>query len=295
MTFDFAQLGDVELHYAHMGEGPLMVFVHGWPRHWYLWRAQLAEFARDHRVVAYDQRGYNLSSKPRGDHNYGVRHNVEDLRALVKHLGHERFTLVGHDVGGGIAFAFALHYPEMVERLVVMSAPHPAMLEWAVHNDEGYRKLARYLDGLSAPDAPDTLSKDEYAFLRPTCLDFDFLDDEDRAAYVEAWSQPDAFRCSLASDRREGLNAGWREGQLARGNYVTGVPTHVVTVPTLLMTAEQDPINPSSLFEGTGKWVADLTMKAFSGTHWMPEENAEGVNREIRQFIGAGEPAGAPA
>lgn len=291
LQFDFAELDDATLHYAHMGEGPLMVFVHGWPRHWYLWRHQLPEFARDHHVVAYDQRGCNLSSKPEGDQHYGVRHNVEDLRALVEHLGHDRFVLVGHDIGGGIGFAFALLYPEMVERLVVMSCPHPAKLEWAVQNDEQYREIAKYLYGLSAPDAPETLSANDFEPLRPACLDFDFLDESDRVAYLEAWRQPGAFRASLSSDRREGLNAGWREGEIRRGNYVTGVPTHIVKVPTLLMYTDADPINPSSLFDGTDQWVEDLTVQTFPGTHWMPEENSENVNREIRHFISVGTPA----
>jgi epoxide hydrolase 4 len=295
LTLERADIGDVDIHYAHMGEGELMLFVHGWPRHWYLWRHQLPEFGRDHRAVALDLRGYNLSSKPAGDHHYGVRHNVEDIRALADHLGYYRFTLVGHDIGGGAAFAFALHYPERLERLVVMSCPHPAKLEWAVRHDEPYREIAHYLYGLSAPDAPEQLAAHDYAAIRPPCLDFDFLDEDDRAAYLEAWSRPGAWRAMLAPDRREGFNAGWRDGELARGNYVPGVPTHVVKVPTLLMYTESDPINPPSLFEGTEEWVEDLTLKRFPGTHWMPEENAEIVNREIREFIRAQERAGASA
>jgi epoxide hydrolase 4 len=285
LKFDFAELPEVRLHYAHMGEGPLMLFVHGWPRHWYLWRNQLPEFARDHHAVALDLRGYNLSSKPAGDHNYGVRHNVEDIRALVDHLGYERFILVGHDIGGAASFAFALHYPDRLERLVTMSVPHPAKLEWALHHDERYRKIARYLYGLSDSEAPATWAADDFALLRPSCLDFPFLDEEDRAAYLEAWSQPGAMEASLAPDRREGINPGLRPGELARGNYVTGVPSHVVEVPTLLMYTDSDPINPPSLFEGTDQWVRDLTLKSFPGTHWMPEENAEIVNREIRTFL----------
>src|SRR2546421_8329847 len=104
LKLDFAELPDVRLHYAHMGHGPLMLFLHGWPRYWYLWRNQLPEFAADYHVVAPDLRGYNLSSKPAGDQNYSVRHHVEDIRALIDHLGYERCILVGHDVGGGAAF-----------------------------------------------------------------------------------------------------------------------------------------------------------------------------------------------
>lgn len=295
LKFDFAEVNDVRIHYAHAGEGPLIVFVHGYPRHWYLWRNQLSEFSRDHHAVALDLRGYNLSSKPQGDQNYSVRHNVEDIRALADQLRYDRFTLVGHDIGGAAAFALALHYPERLERIVAMSIPHPAKLEWGMREDENYRQVARYLHGLQSPNAPVKLAANDFAELRPGCLDLPFLDHEDRQAYIEAWSQPGAMEAMLAADRREGFNAGWGEGQLPRGNYVTGVRTHKVTVPTLLMYTEDDFINPGSLFEGTDEWVADLTMKTFPGTHWMPEESPEIVNREIREFIGAGKPAAAPA
>src|SRR5205807_257114 len=112
---------------ATAGQGKLIMFAHGFPEFWYAWKAQLAEFERDHQAVALDMRGYNLSSKPPAVEQYAVRHLVEDLRALAEALGHRRLILVGHDWGGATAWAFAIKHPEWLEKLVIINAPHPAV------------------------------------------------------------------------------------------------------------------------------------------------------------------------
>jgi pimeloyl-ACP methyl ester carboxylesterase len=103
LSHEFAEVNGVQLHYASRGEGPPIVFLHGFPQCWYQFRHQLAEFSQDHLAVAPDLRGYNLSSKPDDVHAYLTCVLVEDIRQLVEHLGHRRFILVGHDVGGAVA------------------------------------------------------------------------------------------------------------------------------------------------------------------------------------------------
>jgi pimeloyl-ACP methyl ester carboxylesterase len=112
---DFAEVNGVELDYAHAGDGPLIVFLHGFPQCWYQFRHQLGEFSRDHLAVAPDLRGYNLSSKPDDVHAYTTCTLVEDVRQLVERLGYERFVLVGHDVGGATHW-LAEERPELVNR-----------------------------------------------------------------------------------------------------------------------------------------------------------------------------------
>jgi epoxide hydrolase 4 len=125
----FAEVNGIRVHYVTAGRGPLIVFVHGFPEFWYEWRRQLAEFGRDHQAVAPDLRGYNLSAKPAELAQYQVPNMVEDLRALAAHLGHRRFVLVGHDWGGVVAWAFAMAHPELLEQLIIINAPHPAIFD----------------------------------------------------------------------------------------------------------------------------------------------------------------------
>jgi pimeloyl-ACP methyl ester carboxylesterase len=107
----------VRLHAVHAGTGPLVVLLHGFPQFWYLWRRQIEPLAALFHVVAPDTRGINLSSRPPGLDAYRPQRHVEDVRAIADDLAVERFHLVGHDFGGMIAWAFALTYPERLDRL----------------------------------------------------------------------------------------------------------------------------------------------------------------------------------
>ena len=117
--------GGVKIHYATLGSGPLVVMIHGFPDFWYTWRHQMDALSAQFQVVAIDQRGYNLSDKPKGVEHYDMRLLVADVAAVIKHLGRDRATIVGHDWGGMVAWQFAMNLPEMTENLVVLNLPHP--------------------------------------------------------------------------------------------------------------------------------------------------------------------------
>ena len=76
----YADVNGVRLHYVSCGEGELILFAHGFPEYWRMWKDQLAEFGKDHRAVAFDMRGYNLSSRPEGVEDYGIDALVESMR-----------------------------------------------------------------------------------------------------------------------------------------------------------------------------------------------------------------------
>ncbi|MEY7975179.1 alpha/beta fold hydrolase [Streptomyces pilosus] len=97
--------------------------MHGWPENWYAWRLIMPELARHFTVIAVDQRGIGLTEKPRTGYDIGTL--AEDLAALMDELGHERFSLVGHDTGMIIAYALAADFPERVERVAFAEVPGP--------------------------------------------------------------------------------------------------------------------------------------------------------------------------
>src|SRR4051812_23598875 len=115
----------VKIHYATLGTGPLVVMIHGFPDFWYSWRQQMAALADHYQVVAIDQRGYNLSDKPKGVENYDLRLLVGDVAAVIRHLGLDKATIVGHDWGGMVAWQFAMNLPQMTENLIILNLPHP--------------------------------------------------------------------------------------------------------------------------------------------------------------------------
>jgi len=114
-----ADVNGVRLHYVSQGEGPLVVLLHGWPQTWYCWRKLIPALARRHTVVAPDLRGYGLSDKPPA--GYDKRTMAADVRALARHLGHQRLALLaGHDRGARVAHRYALDHPGEVERIALL-------------------------------------------------------------------------------------------------------------------------------------------------------------------------------
>src|SRR5215510_13155592 len=198
---EYADVNGVRLHYVTAGKGKLIMFVHGFPEFWYEWKNQLAEFGHDYQAVAPDMRGYNLSSKPADVDQYQVKYLVEDLRALAEKLGHKKFILVAHDWGGAVAWAFAIAHPEYLEKLVIINAPHPGVFQRELRENPAQQKASQYMLMFRSPQAEQILSANNYAGLVQAVLGQGlkegFFTDDDRKAYIEAWSQPGALTGGL--------------------------------------------------------------------------------------------------
>jgi pimeloyl-ACP methyl ester carboxylesterase len=272
---EYADVNGVRLHYAAAGSGHLILFVHGFPEFWYAWKDQLIEFGRDHKAVAVDMRGYNLSSKPTEVDQYRIGVIVEDIRALAEKLGYEKFILVGHDWGGGIAWSFAIAHPEYLEKLVIINAPHPSIFMRELRENPLQQKASEYMVMFRSAGAEAALSADHYAALvNGVGLD---LSDEDKEIYLEAWSQPGALT--------GGLNY-YRAARLGPPPTGGDHSSRVVRVPTLVIWGEKDPFLLTGNLDGLDAFVPALTIKRIpDATHWVVREKPKLVNSYIREFI----------
>ena len=131
----FADSDGVKIHYVTKGTGPLVILIHGIPGFWYDWRHQMPALVQHFRVVAIDQRGYNLSDQPDGVENFEFGRLVGDVDAVIKHFGQQKATLVGHDSGGWISWRYAMAHPDRTNRLVVLNLPHPRCIERELANN----------------------------------------------------------------------------------------------------------------------------------------------------------------
>jgi pimeloyl-ACP methyl ester carboxylesterase len=291
-THAYADVNGVRLHYASEGptDAPLLLFLHGFPEFWYAWRDQLAEFGRDHHVVAPDMRGYNLSSRPATLDAYRIEHLVEDVRALATHLGRRRFTLVGHDWGGGVAWAFALAHPELLDGLVIVNMAHPVVFLRELASNPVQQKASTYITWFRRPDSAAKLLENECARLvRMTLGDLlarGLVTDDDRRRYVDAWTQPGAVDAGLNYYRAARLGPPTPEEPVVAA-HMTVDPGHaVVDVPTLVIWGERDEALPVGNLDGLERYVPKLTLRRVSdGSHWVVHEQPALVNRYIREFL----------
>jgi pimeloyl-ACP methyl ester carboxylesterase len=291
IAHDYAEVNGVRLHYARTGAGPLMVFVHGFPEFWYEWKHQLAEFGRDHFAVAPDLRGYNLSSKPTSLDEYRMPKLVEDLRALavgiLQSTGRAKFTLVAHDWGGVVAWVFAAQHPEMLDRLVIVNAPHPTIFGRLLREDPEQQKASQYMLMFRSQEAEALLSENDFAWLKRAVLGSN-PSQVDEDAYVEAWSQPGALTGGLNYYRASGVGPPPSPAATSTPVSTPAPPTPplMVRVPTLVIWGEKDTALLTGNLNGLDRYVPKLTVKRIpDGTHWIAREKAPDVNRMIREFL----------
>ena len=283
----YADVNDVRLHYVTAGKGKLIVFLHGFPEFWYAWKNQLAEFGRDYQAVAPDMRGYNLSSKPADVEQYRMKYLVEDIRALVEHLGYKKFVLVAHDWGGGVAWPFAMRHPDYLEKLVIINAPHPITFVRELRDNPAQQKASQYILVHRMPEAEEILSRNNYGALASSLLQEGlkegYFTEEDRKAYMEVWSQPGALTGGLNYYRAAHIGSFIGESD----DILYADPSlFLMKVPTLVIWGEKDRWLLTGILEGLEKYVPNLTIKRIpDGSHWVIHEKPELVNFYIRQFI----------
>lgn len=277
----------LKLHWVEAGRGPLVVLLHGFPEFWYAWRHQIpALAAAGFRVAAPDLRGYNLSDKPKGAASYRAGAVMDDVAALIGHLGAERAHVVGHDWGGVIAWRLAMRRPERVERLAIINAPHPAVFARELRH---LRQLRRswYAGFFQLPLIPEALIRaNDYALLerifrngprRPGAYT-----DEDIRLYKEAVAQPGALTAMLDYYRAISRSA-------PRGKEDEQGGDGLVQRPTLVIWGEQDTALTTHNLEGLERYVADLRIERIpEASHWVPADAPERVNRLLIDFFGGG-------
>jgi pimeloyl-ACP methyl ester carboxylesterase len=293
---EYIDANGIELHVATAGEGPTMLFLHGFPEFWYLWRHQLEEFSRDHRTVAPDLRGYNLSDKPEPVDEYAMHHLVGDVRGLLDHYANgDKAILVGHDWGGAVAWAFALAHPGYLERLVIVNAPHPAVFLRELATSDEQRKASSYMHFFRRDDAEKRLSMNGYQPMFNIVVDGsanpEAYSDEDRAAYLECWSRPGSltgglnyYRSAPAGPPRDEVEGA---ATFAALEQMLESRSYTVEVPTLVIWGMRDTALLPGNLEGLEEYVPDLTVHRIDdASHWVINEQPEAVNAAIRDFLG---------
>ncbi|HTV53500.1 MAG TPA: alpha/beta hydrolase [Terriglobia bacterium] len=296
----YAEINGIKMHYVTAGKGPLVIFLHGFPEFWYEWKYQLEDFGKDHLAVAPDMRGYNLSEKPADVDQYQMKYLVEDVRALAVHLGHKKFVLVGHDWGGAVAWAFAIAHPEYLDKLVIVNAPHPGVFARELRDDPAQQKASQYMLMFRSDKAESMLSANNYAGLVNVVLGpglkSGVFSEDDKKAYIDAWSQPGALTGGLNYYRAarvgpptppaaDGTGSG--EGaQQASGNFAVDPAKLNIKVPTLVIWGEKDTALLTGNLDGLDQFVPDLTIKRIpEGSHWVIHEKPAEVDDYTREFI----------
>jgi len=269
VSHGFATNNGVRIHYAALGQGPLVVMIHGFPDCWLTWRHMMNALAKDYEVVAIDQRGYNLSDKPKGVEQYDASLLVEDVAAVVRARGRERAIIVGHDWGGAVGWNFAMKHPEMTEKLIILNLPHPRGIGRELARNPQQQKASAYARRFQQDGAHTNLTAEGLAFW--------VTDAKAKARYVEAFQRSD-FEAMLNYYKRNYPREPYAED-----------PSLVVKVkcPVLMIRGLKDTALLSPGLNGNWDFVEkDFTLVTIPDAgHFVQQDAPDMVARSIRSWL----------
>jgi pimeloyl-ACP methyl ester carboxylesterase len=271
----------IKLHVVQAGpkSGAPVVLLHGFPEFWYGWRNQIPALVEAGcRVIVPDQRGYNLSDKPKGVKNYDVQTLVRDVIGLIDALEYEKVNLVGHDWGAVVAWTLAILHPERLHKLGIMNVPHPAVMRRFLTRDLEQIRRSWYVFFFQLPWFPERfMSADDWrgavSALRGSGKIHTFTK-EDIAKYKEAWSQPEAMTSML----------NWYRAVIRHMPKLPKEPR--VKVRTLMMWGMKDFALSHRMARPSMDYVDEGNLIFFpEATHWVQHDEAEAVNHYLVDFI----------
>ena len=280
VTLDVATAGDPA--------NPPIILLHGFPESHRTWREVMPALARDHFVIAPDQRGFARSSKPAEVSDYTPDKIVADLLALADHFGIAQFTLVGHDWGGAIAWMAALQNADRITRLVIINAPHPFVFQRTLFDDMAQRAASQYIRAFRNPE----IEKHVEGIGLSAFFDGSFAKHADAAkiaeekpVYLDQWSQPGALTAMLNWYRASAIIVPEMDETPERPAFLDA-PFPPVRQPTLVIWGMKDVALLPSQLEGLDVLVPDLTVRQVDAGHFVPWENAPAVVAAIRGWLG---------
>lgn len=279
----FVTTNGVRLHYVEAGQGPLVLLLHGFPECWYSWRHQIPALARaGYRAVAVDLRGYNLSDKPAGVDAYTADKLAADVAGLIPSLGAERAHVVGHDWGGGIAWFFAMLYPERLKRLAILNVPHPLQFMKALRSSPAQMAKSWYIFFFQLPWLPEWMFRARnYRALRQTFrhdpLRKGAFTEADIDQMVQAFAQPGAATATI----------NWYRAMFRRGPSFLKGKVRPIEAPVLIIWGEHDRYIRNFLAEPDPKLVPHCRVERLAdASHWVQVDRPEKVNQLLIDFLG---------
>ncbi|MBX7166377.1 MAG: alpha/beta hydrolase [Pirellulales bacterium] len=278
---EFVSTGDVRLHVVLAGppSGPPVILLHGFPEFWYSWRHQIDDLARaGYRVVAPDQRGYNLSDKPARVRDYTVETLATDVFNLADALGLQRPALVGHDWGAAVTWWAALRHPQRLSKIAILNVPHPIVMARALRKSWAQLRKSWYVFFFQLPWLPERgLTRAEGRAMargiQKTGRAGAFTVD-DLPRYREAWLQP-------------GAATGMINWYRAAVRYpLPRLESMRVSIPTLIIWGAQDQFLGRDMAQASVELCDAGELRMIEeATHWVQHEESARINPWLIDYL----------
>ncbi|MFO7583482.1 MAG: alpha/beta hydrolase [Anaerolineales bacterium] len=278
----YLQINDqIRLHLVLAGpaDGTPVLLLHGFPEFWYGWRHQImALAAKGFRVIAPDQRGYNLSSAPKDVASYGLEHLSQDVIAILDHYGIEKVLLAGHDWGAAVAWTVAILHPERIEKLAILNVPHPAVMLRTVRKSPRQMLKSWYIVFFQIPGLADWLmSRNNFAGM---------------IGMLKNSGKPTTFSAEdLEEYRKAYANSGGLTGMInwyrALIRFRPSMPRGVrLQMPVRILWGKNDLALSPEMAQNSLKYCVNGELFYFeNATHWVQHDEAEAISKHLLEFF----------
>ena len=272
-------------------EAETLIFLHGFPESHRTWRHQIAAFSDRYRCIAPDQRGYAGSCNPQDANEYTIDKLMTDIEQMADALGVGTFTLVGHDLGGVVAWAIALtgRMKGRIERLVIANAPHPFIFSRLLYVNADQRAASQYVRVFRDRENDAMVRKSGLLPLLVKALDFQgssTMEPAERDRMLKQWSNPDTAM-AMINWYRAGLSdvpPMDAPFELPATYSTPDLPN--VSVPTLIVWGMNDLALPDANLDGLDDLVDDLTLiQVPECGHFVTWEAPKAFNTALGDFL----------
>ena len=278
------QVNGIALHVVFAGpaDGKPLIFLHGFPEFWFAWHRQIDHFVSSgYRVIAPDQRGFNLSDKPANIANYSIDLLVKDVVGILDTVAASKAFVVGHDWGAAVAWHLAARYPDRVWRSAMLSVPHPHVFIKNLSTNLAQLRKSWYIFFFQLPWLPEFLvRRRDWSLLTRALRNTAYhgvFSDSDLEKYKEAWAKKGALTAML----------NWYRAALTRPSKLTfdSKASHV-KVPTLLVWGKEEQFAVQGMARESLQHCDDRRLEVFDvASHWIQHEQPSRLNNLLSEFF----------
>lgn len=270
IRFEHRKTNGVQLHTALAGptDGEPVFLLHGFPEAWFGWENQIIALAKaGFRVIAPDQRGYNMSDKPAGVENYRTELLTDDILGLADALELESFNLAGHDWGAMVAWNLAIHAPDRINSLAIVNVPHPLVFKRYLRSHPSQMLKSWYMFFFQLPSVPEWLVQaNNWKFFSSVMPDQ--WNESQFTRYRKAWSQPGASTAMI----------NWYRATFSRSN--SSSKSDIIQPPTLIIWGKNDPHLSHQMAPLSLEFCQNGMLVYFEdATHWVQHDKPEEVSQ----------------
>lgn len=274
-------------HVAELGQGPLVVLVHGFPQFWFAWRHQMVTLAAaGYRVAAIDLRGFGGSDKP--PRGYDTYMATLDVASIIRALGEQRAVVMGQGLGGWIAWCMPVLRPDVTRAIAALSMAHPRVMRHATWTDHAQREASRWIVGLQKPFSPEREMARSHDYVAGLLTDWAspfgaFPTGADISRYGNAMMIPFVAHSAAEHYRWIGRSSVRPDGPMFMRRI-----RHPIRVPVLQLQGTDDRCVLPAATYGSGAWVpGDYRHVKIAGAgHFLTEEAPVAVTAALLPWLG---------